>query len=125
MKSMRCIATVLLAHCAAGALAQSPAFRCGGVGQDDQQSIKAEAARHGLLLTFSTPGGAYIADVEVEVRRGDQLVLQGRCTGPLMLLDLAPPGSYEVRASAQGREQRKTVTVGDKPSSLGFVWPAP
>jgi hypothetical protein len=105
--------------------AQAAAFRCGGVGQDEQESIKAEAARHDLLLSFSVTGGAYLADVDVEIRRGDQVVLQARCSGPLMLVDLAPPGAYEIRASAQGRDQRKKVTVGGRrPATVSFVWPA-
>ena len=123
-----------LALAAAGALAQTPAtatgstgaqaatFRCGGVGEDEQKRMKAEAAQHGVLVTFATNDGAYLADVDVEVRHDGKSVLQGRCTGPLMLMDLAPQGSYEVAATAQGRTQRKTVTVGAKPASLSFTW---
>jgi len=140
MKARVWLVAALLAPAAAGTLAQSAgvaatasgsagaqaaAFRCGGVGQDEQQRIKAEAAQHDLLLTFSVTGGAYLADVDVEIRRGDQVVLQARCNGPLMLVDLSPAGPYEIRASAQGKDQRKTVTVGGggKPASVSFVWP--
>jgi hypothetical protein len=109
----------------AAAGAQAAAFRCGGVGQDEQDRMKAEAAQHDLMLTFAVDNGAYLADVAVEIRRGGQTVLQGRCSGPLMLADLAPAGSYEVRAVAQGREQRKTVAIGGaKPARLSFTWPA-
>ena len=107
----------------AQAQAQAAAFQCGGVGTDDQQRMKAEASKHGLLLTFATTSGAYLADVDVQISRGGQPVLQGRCTGPLMLVDLAPPGQYEIRAVAQGREQRKTVTVGGAPARVSFTWP--
>jgi len=125
-----------IALAAANALAQTPAtatgstgsadaqaasFRCGGVGDDDQKRMKAEAAQHGVLVTFSTTDGAYVADVGVEITRGGKSVLQGRCNGPLMLVDL-PQGSYEIAATAQGRTQRKTVTVGGKPSAVGFSW---
>ncbi|HSV84235.1 MAG TPA: carboxypeptidase regulatory-like domain-containing protein [Ramlibacter sp.] len=103
--------------------ARAAAFQCGGVGSDDQQRMKAEAARHGLLLTFATTTGAYLADVDVQISQGNQVVLQGRCTGPLMLVDLAPPGQYEIRAVSQGREQRKTVTVGGAPAQVAFTWP--
>jgi hypothetical protein len=113
------------ATAAGSSTAQAAAFRCGGVGQDEQERIKAEAARHGLLLSFSVTGGAYLADVDVEIRRGDQVVLQARCSGLLMLVDLAPAGPYEIRASAQGRDQRKTVNVGgQRPATVSFVWPA-
>jgi hypothetical protein len=106
------------------AAAQAASFRCGGVGEDERNRMKAEAARHDLLLTFATPGGALVADVDVELTRGAQVVLQGRCDGPLMLVDLAPGGSYQIRASYKGHEQRRTVTLGaTRPTSVTFVWP--
>jgi hypothetical protein len=130
----------LLCQAAAGALAQASlhdpvptaggaaqagasAFRCGGVGVDEQERFKAEAARHDALLTFATSNGAYVADVDVEVRQGGKTVLQGHCSGPLMLLDLPSRGTYEIHARAAGREQQRTLTLGDKPASLTFTWP--
>jgi hypothetical protein len=105
------------------AAATAAAFRCGGVGQDDQQRIQAEAASHDLLLTFAGASGEYLADIDVEIRRGGQLVLQGRCEGPLMLVDLPADGSYEVRATSAGREQRKTVRIGGQAARAIFTWP--
>jgi hypothetical protein len=134
------LACALLAQLATGALAQSSssgtatstgsagaqaaAFRCGGVGQDEQDRMKAEAARHALMLTFATTDGAYVADVDVEIRKGGKVVLQGHCNGPLMLVDLAPAGSYEISATSQGKTQRKAVSIGAKPASSTFTWPA-
>jgi hypothetical protein len=107
------------------ASASAAAFLCGGVGQEDQVRMKAEAPRHDLLLTFATTAGAYLADIDVEIRSGDRLVLQGRCDGPLMLVDLPADGSYEVRASVNGRDQRKTVRIGGGPASATFTWSPP
>ena len=104
--------------------AHAAAFRCGGVGNEDQQRMKSEASQHPLMLTFATTGGAYVADVDVEIRHAGQVVLQGHCGGPIMLVDLAPAGSYEVTATSQGRAQKKSVTVGGKPTSTTFTWPA-
>jgi hypothetical protein len=103
--------------------ANAASFRCGGVGADEQERIKAEAASHDLLVTFARSSGAYMADVDVDVRSGGRTVLQGHCGGPLMLLDLAPKGTYEIRARANGVEQHKTVTVGGKPARVTFTWP--
>ena len=116
---------VLLAALAgAAALAQAAAFQCGGVGVGEQDRMKADAPNHDLMLTFATPGGAYVADVDVEIRRGAQVVLRGHCGGPLLLADLAPAGRYEVQATSKGRVQRKAVTIGtSKPARLSFVWP--
>lgn len=106
------------------ATAQAGSFRCGGIGQGEQERMKAEAPQHDLMLTFATPSGAYLADVDVQIRRGKDVVLQGHCGGPLMLVDLAPKGSYEITATSNGREQRKTVSLGaSKPARLSFVWP--
>jgi type 1 fimbria pilin len=141
MKMMKLtISCAALALFAAGALAQATsggsatgsgtggahaaAFRCGGVGTEDQQRMKSEAAQHALMLTFATTGGAYLADVDVEIHRGGQVVLQGHCGGPIMLVDLAPAGSYEITATSQGRTQKKSVTLGGKPASATFTWPA-
>ena len=99
-------------------------FRCGGVGQDEQQQFKAEASRHHALLTFALSGGAYLSDVDFRIAdsRGN-VVLEGRCGGPLMLLDLPGRGSYQVTATYGGKAQSKTVAVGTKPSRATFVWP--
>jgi hypothetical protein len=105
------------------AQAGAPGFRCGGVGDEDQRRIKAEASRHDLLVTFATAGGAYLADVDVEITSGGKVVLQGRCNGPLMLADVGGKGSYQIRAVSNGREQRKSVTLSGKPASVTFTWP--
>jgi hypothetical protein len=128
---MKHLLIALACSAAVGAFAQSTpapaaaaAFRCGGVGNEDQQRIKGEAAQHDMLLTFATSNGAYLADIDFEISKGGQPVLRGRCDGPLMLVDVGGSGSYEVRASSNGREQRKTVTLGKKPATAVFTWPA-
>jgi hypothetical protein len=133
----RLLFALILCHAAGFALAQSAqatasgsatagaaGFRCGGIGDDEQKRIKAEASQHDMLVTFSTPSGAYLADIDVEISSGGKVVLQGRCGGPLMLVDVSGKGTYQVRAVSNGREQRKTVTLGARPASLSFVWPA-
>ena len=108
---------------ASGPAAGSASYRCGGIGVDEQKAIKAEAARHGLLLSFARPGGAYIADVDVEIGNGRGTVVRAHCGGPLMLVDLAGSGTWEVTARAQGQTQRKSVTLTGKPATLAFTWP--
>jgi hypothetical protein len=118
-------AATATATASGSATAKAAAFRCGGIGDEDQKRIKAEAGQHDMLLTFATTGGAYLADIDVEISSGDKLVLRARCGGPLMLVDVGAKGSYQVRAVSNGREQRKSVTLGAKPpASLSFIWPA-
>lgn len=101
------------------------AFRCGGVGQAEQASIKQEASRHDALLTFATPSGSYLAGVDFTVLSSDgHVVLQGTCDGPLMLLDVPHAGSYRVQANYHGRSQAKTVHMGEHTARLSFLWDA-
>ena len=111
------------ANASGAAAAESAAFRCGGVGDADQKRLKAEAGQHALMLTFASGDGAYLADVDVQIRRAGQVVVEGHCSGPIMLVDLAPAGSYEVVATAQGRTQRQTLSIGGKPASVTLHWP--
>jgi hypothetical protein len=116
-------ATAATGNANGAAAGQAAAFRCGGVADEDQKRMKAEAGQHALMLTFASGDGAYLADVDVEIRRGGKVVVQGHCNGPIMLVDLAPAGSYEVVATAQGRTQHQTVSIGAKPASVTLHWP--
>ena len=108
----------------AQAASSRAAFRCGGIAQDEQQQFKAEASRHHALLTFAASGGAYLSDVDFRIADSKgKVVLEGRCGGPLMLLDLPARGSYQVSATYEGKTQNKTVAVGTKPTRATFVWP--
>lgn len=119
-----CLALLLAAT---SAVASAQSFSCGGVGQDEQQRMKAEAGSHDLMLTFATSSGAYMADVTVRIQNGrGATVLDARCDGPILLADLPGPGTYRVTASAAGASKQRSVTVGrgKRPASATFVWPA-
>lgn len=124
MKRLHLCAAAVLAAAALGAQAQGATYECGGVGQGDQERIKAQAASHHALLTFAESGGAYVADVDVRVldSRGGE-VLSARCDGPLMLLDLPRPGRYRVIATLNGEPRERTLTVGKGTARAVFVWP--
>jgi hypothetical protein len=98
-------------------------FTCGGVGQGEQDRIKGEASSHHALVTFSSPGGAYVAGVEVKVTgRDGKVVAQGTCNGPLMLLDVPASGRYRIDAAYGGREQHKDVELGKGTARISFTW---
>ena len=125
MKLSRFGVSLLLAGAAGAALAQSHV--CGGVGVDEQQRMKSEAAGHDLMLTFATSTGAYLADVGVQVRDGrGAVVLDVTCDGPIMLVDLPAAGNYRVTAVAGGVARQRSVSVkrGKRPATATFVWPA-
>ncbi|MBK6009299.1 carboxypeptidase regulatory-like domain-containing protein [Ramlibacter ginsenosidimutans] len=118
-------ALLLAAAVPALAAGHEAGFRCGGIGESEQASIKQEAPRHDALLTFATRGGAYLAGVDFTVTSSDgNVVLQGTCDGPLMLLDVPRAGSYRVQASYNGHAQTKTVRMGEHTARMSFLWDA-
>ncbi|MCG2591525.1 carboxypeptidase regulatory-like domain-containing protein [Ramlibacter sp. XY19] len=121
----RFLALPALALALACGMAQAQTFRCGGIGTAEQDQFKAEASQHDALLTFALSTGAYVSDVDVTVTDGrGKTVVQGRCGGPLMLLDLPGKGTYRVNASYEGKAQSKSLSLGAKPARAVFTWPA-
>ncbi len=97
-------------------------YTCGGISVDESQAMRAAMKDHPLSLLFAAQGGAYLADVQVKLVPqgwGDAGALTFTATGPVCLLDL-PAGSYEVEASAGGKEKRQTVMVGKDAKTLDF-----
>jgi hypothetical protein len=105
--------------------AQGTTFICGGIGLDEQQRIKALASHHDLMLTFAVSTGEYLADVDVRIHdsRG-ATVLDTRCDGPIMLVNLPAGGSYRVTAEVNGQLRQATVTTGKGVARAVFLWPA-
>lgn len=101
-------------------------YVCGGIGVGEQQAIKAEAGKHDLMLTFAVSSGAYLADVDVQVKDAKGgVVLSAKCDGPIMLVDLPAKGTWRVTAQANGQTRQKTVTAGaGRVARATFVWPA-
>jgi hypothetical protein len=104
----------------------SAAYICGGVGQDDQAAIKAQAPGHSLMLTFAANNGAFLANVDVQITDAKgRVVLSATCSGPIMLLDLPGKGTWHVRAQANGLTREKTVTAGSGATVRAtLLWPA-
>ena len=102
------------------------AFICGGVGDADQKAIKAQASQHHLMLTFALSTGAYLADVDVQIRDSKgATVLSAKCGGPIMLVDLPSGGTWNVTAQYKGQTRQKQITAGSgKPAQATFTWPA-
>jgi hypothetical protein len=114
-----------LALALACGFAQAQTFRCGGIGQAEQDQFKAEAAQHDAMLTFALSTGAYVSDVDVRITdKAGKAVVEGRCGGPLMLVDLPGKGTYQVSATYEGKAQKKNLAVAGKPARATFTWPA-
>lgn len=102
---MRSSTALLMTLALSGPLSAAPAamlpFVSGGVTVDDLARLQKDAKAYSLELVFAAKdSGAYLADVEVTIRAlpGQDVVLEHRTDGPLLLVD-APPGRYEVTAA--------------------------
>lgn len=87
-------------------------YLCGGVGEEEADRMKAEARHYDMKLTFAAKDGAYLTDVNVDIRdaRG-RTVLQASCDSPILLVDLPRSGTYKVHAEAAGYALDRTAKV--------------
>ena len=106
--------------------AGATSYVCGGVSLDEQQAIKAQAGKYDLMLTFAVSNGAYLADVDVEIRNAKGgVVLSAKCEGPIMLVDLPGSGIWRVTAQVNGQTRQKTISAGSgRVKQATFIWPA-
>ena len=86
-------------------------FRCGGISSDDSIAMRGQMKDHPLSLLFAQVNGAYLADVDVSIRGGqDQPPVTFRANGPVCLIDL-PAGRYTVQAVSGGVSRTQHVTL--------------
>lgn len=93
-------------------------YVCGGVGEDEQQALRAEARNYDMGLLFTQGGrGEYLADVDVTLSRGGKQVANFRADGPRCLIK-GPKGTYQVTADYLGTTKRTTLSAGDRNRQL-------
>jgi hypothetical protein len=86
-------------------------YRSGGFGLDEAQDMRNARSDYSLGLTFATQAGAFVADVDVQVRSASgELVLSRQGQGPMVLANV-PAGRYTIRTTAEGRSQTHEITV--------------
>ena len=135
-KALHCLLFAGLAFSTA-AMAQTPdapveprtenglRYLCGGVGLDESEYMKSQARSHGLLMTFATTDGSYLAKVHVDIadRRGKPL-LSVDCDAPMLLVDLPPGDRYRILAQTGGASLSRSASVkAGGGSRVVFVWP--
>lgn len=101
-------------------------YLCGGVGQDESEYMKSQARSHGLLMTFATRDGSYLAKVHVDIadRKGAHLMAID-CDAPMLLVDLPPANGYRILAQTGGVSLHRTASVrGGGNNRAVFVWPS-
>ncbi|HJV53557.1 MAG TPA: hypothetical protein VJ652_18970 [Noviherbaspirillum sp.] len=105
-------------------------YLCGGVGADEASYMKQQASGYDLMLTFAARNGAYLANVDVGIQdaKGNK-VLQAKCDGPMLLVDLPKSGTYRIHADANGYRLDRTAKVtarhqkNSRVASVVMSWP--
>ena len=89
-------------------------YLCGGVGQDEQQAMRAQAGNfdRGLLFTQGSRG-KYLAGVDVRLSRNGEEVASFKADGPRCFIS-GPDSSYQVTATYNGVERRTTLARGQR-----------
>lgn len=81
---------------------------CTGIGLDARTDPRWLA--YGLKVEIAGPGGAYLADEQVTIRKGGADLISVRCGAPWMLFRL-PPGRYAVEARIGGQTASSAAFV--------------
>ncbi|HRP25038.1 hypothetical protein [Thauera sp.] len=101
----------------------SLSLRCGGIGLEASQRMRAEVAMHALTLLFSSEDGAYLTDVQTRVDNplGNQSV-EVSC-GPIAQIDVSEAGNYRITATYEGvRQEHWVELVPGGGASLSLRW---
>lgn len=118
-------ATVLSADAAATGAAGGILYVSGGIGETEQQQLRAHEADYNLKLIFTLTEGNYLADVNVVVSdaKGGKLV-EHQAGGPFFMAKL-PAGRYTVAATYEGKTVKRNVQVGGKGLRTEYLrWPS-
>ena len=87
-------------------------FVTGGIGDGSIEAFKKAAKDYNLRATFTAPGGAYMAEVNVTLKdaKGDTLVTTVS-QGPFFYAQV-PPGRYELTAAYGDQSFQRKLEVG-------------
>ena len=121
MRRLIVAGTALLLTGAAG-MAQSAAnqplreiaYLSGGIGEAEQQRLRARESEFNLKLVFTLNEGNYLAGVNVAIADDKgRSVLQDVADGPFFLVSL-PAGHYTIAATHDGKTVRSKIQVGTR-----------
>jgi hypothetical protein len=86
-------------------------YVAGGIGVEEVEAMRAQAAAYSLQLVTAAKSGAYLAGVQVRIAGpGSAVVFDSTIDAPWLLVDL-PPGRYTVRVTHSGSTVERPVTI--------------
>lgn len=86
-------------------------LRCGGIGEEESEPMRAEAGRHALMILFADAERSWIADVATRVEDPFTGVRVEALCGPVALFDVTRQGRYRIVATYDGQMQEQWVTL--------------
>lgn len=103
--------------------ANGTAYVSGGVGEIELEQVKLASKDYNLKLILAEKSGAYAANVKISiVDRQGKPVLDVPAAGPILLTQLAP-ARYLVRATYEGQQLQKVVSVvADRQKTVKIAW---
>jgi hypothetical protein len=105
----------------------SVVFTTGGIGEEQQEGLRAIASQYNLKLAFVAKGRELIGgDVKLKVRNSKgTTVLETTSTAPCLFAKL-PAGNYRVIADYQGKTLDKTIrAASSKSPGTSLIWNVP
>ncbi len=104
---------------------ESIQYMTGGIGNAEQNELKAAEKDYNLHMTFSAvKDQAFLSDVAVQILdKSQKKVFDAPNTGPYLNVKL-PEGSYELTATYKGENRKHAFTIGKgKTETAVMRWP--
>lgn len=97
----------------------------GGVGEEESQSIIAEAKQWPLFLELSqleNGRGMWIFGAKITILNSqNKIVFDAQADGPYMLINL-PQGEFVIEARYQNVMQKRVITIKSSPQKVNIFW---
>lgn len=103
-------------------LSDNVAYLSGGVGIHERAQMDKMDKGYNLRLVFDANSGEYLANVGVSIAgENGNLLVDAVSSGPWFFAKL-PAGTYRVTGTFNGRQETRTVTVGQHPDQVIMNW---
>ena len=102
---------------------QGISYISGGIGFDERKALNEIGKNYGLKLVLAASGGAYLADVNVQIKNASgEKIFEAVSEGPWFYVNLRH-GEYTVYVTSTGRTLDKAAHIkAGSQAELRFYW---
>jgi hypothetical protein len=95
----------------------------GGIGSDEREELRAKERDYNVKVITAMKSGGYLSGVLIVIESAKkEPMLETKMAGPILLATL-PPGSYTIKATADGRTLTQTVAIeAQRLRQVDFRW---